>query len=227
MLVQRARQRSACASSPRRCGSRRRRSARTARRSRFARCGERVERRDAADRPASGARTSPSRWLLLDAAGEPYRDHARATRARAAPAIRFPGRFQRVGQWIFDVAHNPDGARTLAATARASLRPEPLTALLGVLADKDWRAMMRRAAPSRRRVHRSRDAPTAPAERAGRSTRWRSSRVAGVESPSSVADFDAALRARRRSRGGTTLVTGSFHTVGDAMARLQVSPFAG
>jgi folylpolyglutamate synthase/dihydropteroate synthase len=27
--------------------------------------------------------------------------------------------------------------------------------------------------------------------------------------------------------GATTLVTGSFHTVGDAMARLQVNPLAG
>jgi dihydrofolate synthase/folylpolyglutamate synthase len=39
-------------------------------------------------------------------------------------------------------------------------------------------------------------------------------------------DFDAAL-ARARSYAGTTLVTGSFHTVGDAMARLQVSPLTG
>ena len=29
-----------------------------------------------------------------------------------------------------------------------------------------------------------------------------------------------------RTGDGTTLITGSFHTVGDAMARLQVSPLA-
>jgi dihydrofolate synthase/folylpolyglutamate synthase len=38
-------------------------------------------------------------------------------------------------------------------------------------------------------------------------------------------EFDAALAAAKKGRG-TLLVTGSFHTVGDAMSRLQVSPFA-
>ena len=38
-----------------------------------------------------------------------------------------------------------------------------------------------------------------------------------------VPDFDAAL-VRASTLGETTLVTGSFHTVGDAMARLQASP---
>jgi dihydrofolate synthase/folylpolyglutamate synthase len=36
-------------------------------------------------------------------------------------------------------------------------------------------------------------------------------------------DFERALESAQRE-GGTTLITGSFHTVGDAMARLQVSP---
>ena len=36
-------------------------------------------------------------------------------------------------------------------------------------------------------------------------------------------DFERALTLAPQ-RGATVLVTGSFHTVGDAMARLQVSP---
>ena len=36
--------------------------------------------------------------------------------------------------------------------------------------------------------------------------------------------FEALARAS--SMGETTLVTGSFHTVGDAMARLQLSPLS-
>jgi len=39
-------------------------------------------------------------------------------------------------------------------------------------------------------------------------------------------DFDRALDIAC-SDASTTLITGSFHTVGDAMSRLQVSPFAG
>ena len=51
-----------------------------------------------------------------------------------------PGRFQRVGRYIFDVAHNPDGARRARADARApSRRREPIARLLCVLRDKDWR----------------------------------------------------------------------------------------
>ena len=41
-----------------------------------------------------------------------------------------------------------------------------------------------------------------------------------------VPDFDKAIRIAQ-SQPGTMLVAGSFHTVGDAMARLQVDPLAG
>jgi len=41
-----------------------------------------------------------------------------------------------------------------------------------------------------------------------------------------IRDFDRAL-VRGASQGATVLVTGSFHTVGDAMARLEVTPTSG
>jgi dihydrofolate synthase/folylpolyglutamate synthase len=66
-------------------------------------------------------------------------------------------------------------------------------------------------------------APTAPLNRV-----WdlnEVQRFADAESISSemIADFSEAL-SRASGIGETTLVTGSFHTVGDAMARLQASP---
>jgi dihydrofolate synthase/folylpolyglutamate synthase len=161
--------------------------------------------------------------VMLDAAGEPFATPL-ADAAKAAPSIRLPGRFQRVGRWIFDVAHNADGARTLAATLRA-VGDTDVTVLLCVLADKDWRAMIDALRPVAARFILS-DAPTAPASR-----RWplsdvlayaRASAVRAVAQP----DFDAALSLAESERG-ITLVTGSFHTVGDAMARLQVSPLPG
>ena len=69
-------------------------------------------------------------------------------------------------------------------------------------------------------------APTAPqsrlwdpgaALRAAHSAGW---------SAEVVSDFDKAIE-RAASTGATVLVTGSFHTVGDAMARLQAAPAAG
>jgi dihydrofolate synthase/folylpolyglutamate synthase len=161
---------------------------------------------------------------LLDAAGGRFRVPL-AEAVESVRAVRLPGRFQRVGRWIFDVAHNADGARTVAASL-ASLEHElPVVALLCVLADKDWRAMLDALAPVVSRFVLT-DAPTAPASRAwplADAVAYAASRgYPAVAEP----DFDAALRIAERA-GGTTVVTGSFHTVGDAMARLQVSPLTG
>jgi dihydrofolate synthase/folylpolyglutamate synthase len=161
---------------------------------------------------------------LLDAAGAPFAVSL-AEAAESARRIRLPGRFQRVGHWIFDVAHNADGMRTLAASLRLVQHERPVVALLCALGDKDWRAMLDALAPVASRFVLT-NAPTAPASRA-----WsleeaiRHARALGLQAEAE-ADFDRALEAAERD-AGTVLVTGSFHTVGDAMARLQVSPFTG
>jgi dihydrofolate synthase/folylpolyglutamate synthase len=161
---------------------------------------------------------------LLDAAGAPFRVSL-GEAATAVKNVRLPGRFQRVGRWIFDVAHNPDGARTLAGSLSAVEIEGPLVALLCILGDKDWRAMIDALAPSVD-LFLLTDAPTAPPSRA-----WPlAEALAYVLDKGYPAeahhDFDEALR-RAEVEGRTTLVTGSFHTVGDAMARLQVSPQSG
>ena len=138
--------------------------------------------------------------------------------------VFLPGRFQRSGKFIFDVAHNPDGARTVAESIRALNPPAPRTALVAVLGDKDWKGIIRALAPAIDRFVFT-SAPSAPQER-----RWDPSQAQafaksqGLESLLDP-DLDTALRSARKS-GETVLVTGSFHTVGDVMSRLQVSPFA-
>jgi dihydrofolate synthase / folylpolyglutamate synthase len=135
-----------------------------------------------------------------------------------------PGRFQRHGKFIFDVAHNPDGARTVANTIAALSLGEPIICLLAVLADKDWRGIIRALAPVVDEFVLT-DAPSAPPDR-----RWSPeqalafAKLEGINA-SMTLDFDRALDLAEH-RQGTVLVTGSFHTVGDAMSRLQVSPFA-
>jgi dihydrofolate synthase/folylpolyglutamate synthase len=161
---------------------------------------------------------------LLDAAGGRFRVPL-AEAAESVRAVRLPGRFQRWGQWIFDVAHNADGARTVAASLDAVDHETPVVAVLCVLGDKDWRAMLDVLAPRVARFVLT-NAPTAPASRG-----WPLAEVAAYAATrgySAVAepDFDLALRIGE-SEGATTLVTGSFHTVGDAMARLQVNPLTG
>jgi dihydrofolate synthase/folylpolyglutamate synthase len=161
---------------------------------------------------------------LLDAAGGRFRVPL-AEAVESVRAVRLPGRFQRVDHWIFDVAHNAEGARTVAASLDAVEHEVPVAAVLCVLADKDWRAMLDALAPLVARFILT-NAPSAPTNRA-----WPLADVAAYAAARGYPaitepDFDQAL-ALGQSEGATTLVTGSFHTVGDAMARLQVSPLAG
>ena len=143
---------------------------------------------------------------------------------RGLANANLPGRYQTEGKYIFDVAHNPGAARMLAATMLAVGPPQPMTAVLAVLSDKDWRGVIRELAPAVDRFIMT-SAPSAPEDR-----RW--DPAAATEYAESLGysaelerDFDAALE-KAGEAPGTVLIAGSFHTVGDAMSRLQVSPFA-
>ena len=145
---------------------------------------------------------------------------------RGLAAVRWPGRMQlervRGTTWLFDVAHNPAGVQALTAAldALGEALPRPRVLLAGVLADKDWRTML---PPLLARV----DAailtipPTAPPAR-----RWDPEAAARALEPHAVPvrvipHFAAALsRATTLAPHGTVLVTGSVHTVGDALAEL-------
>jgi dihydrofolate synthase/folylpolyglutamate synthase len=161
--------------------------------------------------------------VMLDAAGDAYATSLEGAK-RNLPSVQIPGRFERVGRFIFDVAHNPAGSEVVARTIEAVHPPEPITAVLCVLGDKDWRAMMTTLSRVVTRFILTM-ASTAPASRA-----WDLdeavvfARAQGLDARM-IANFDAALDAAQQ-HAGTILVTGSFHTVGDAMARLQVSPLA-
>ena len=151
----------------------------------------------------------------------------RPTRAQISAKLTqlfLPGRYQRYGKFIFDVAHNPDGARTVAESIRALNPPAPRTALVAVLADKDWQGIIRALAPAVDRFVFT-TAPSAPLER-----RWDPSQAqAFAKSQGLESRLEPVLdKALESAQNGveTVIVTGSFHTVGDAMSRLQVSPFA-
>ena len=146
---------------------------------------------------------------------------------RGLAAIKWPGRMQieSVGEqtWVFDVAHNVAGVHALVECAAELSLPRPLVLVLGILGDKDWRAMLPPlftiadeailTAP-----------PTAPANRA-----WDPQlalEYAGPNAARVVPDFVEALElAHQRAGTGTVLVTGSFHTVGDALICLNRTPF--
>ncbi|MFQ5746423.1 MAG: bifunctional folylpolyglutamate synthase/dihydrofolate synthase [Gemmatimonadota bacterium] len=153
---------------------------------------------------------------------ELLRPLARDATRRALERIDWPGRAQRIrtpeGAWLLDLAHNPAGAAALAATLDELPFDEPLVVLAAILGDKDWEAMLgpllRRAVGAVFTV-----APSSPAER-----RWDPAAAAasvGDVRPLVESSFRRAMaRARELAGGGTVLVTGSCHTVGDALLRL-------
>ncbi len=129
-----------------------------------------------------------------------------------------PGRFDVRGRWIYDVAHNPDGARVLAETLHQVGPPRPRHALVGVLGDKDYIGMITILAPEIDRFVFATPASAPPSRRwslGALETELAHHRVAALFEP----DFDRALE-RVEEGAATVVVTGSFHTVGDALARL-------
>jgi dihydrofolate synthase/folylpolyglutamate synthase len=143
---------------------------------------------------------------------------------------QWPGRVQviQVGgvTFVFDVAHNFAGVGALTDTLASLDLPRPVVLLVGILGDKDWRSMLPplfgiadgvvltqpRSAPPGRRWD-----PSLAAE------------ASGSRTPLEILpDFSAALsRASAWAGSGTVVVTGSVHTVGDALGELGVDPFPG
>jgi dihydrofolate synthase/folylpolyglutamate synthase len=126
-----------------------------------------------------------------------------------------PGRFDRRGKWLFDVAHNPAGVSALVAQIRESELPRPIHALVCLVKDKDWRTILPLLQAEVESIHLT-IAPSIPKDRCpDLQLMVEETGLDLIAEP----DFDAALANVQRG-AGTTLVTGSFFTVGDALARL-------
>ncbi|MFC1661791.1 bifunctional folylpolyglutamate synthase/dihydrofolate synthase [Gemmatimonadota bacterium] len=142
--------------------------------------------------------------------------------------VRWPGRLQVEerpdGVWLFDVAHNVAGVRALSASlARLSL-PEPLVLLVGIQGDKDWRSMLPPLFSMTGEAVLTQP-PSVPPKR-----RWNPLEAAASVSKRPnlhiLPDFREALEIARKAAGsGTVVVTGSHHTVGDAMIFLEIPPY--
>ena len=140
-------------------------------------------------------------------------------KAGGIAAARLPGRFDRRGKWLFDVAHNPAATAMLTAGIAQVGLERPLHGLVGLLRDKDHGAILRLLLPTLDSLWLT-TPPSAPEDR--RSDLHMMAQLA----PGEVVvepDFARALDGVQRG-AATVLVTGSFHTVGDAMSRLPGFP---
>ena len=161
---------------------------------------------------------------IVAALPERWRPDARAVEQGFA-AARIPGRLDRRGRWLFDVAHNPDGMRALVSALADLAPPAPVHALVSILGDKEWPEMLVTLDQAV-----DRGVLTIAPSTAGR--RWdldwlrqwleRPDRPPARASWTLVPDFAEAVRSVQEG-AGTVLVTGSFHTVGDVMAVLGLA----
>jgi dihydrofolate synthase/folylpolyglutamate synthase len=158
---------------------------------------------------------------ILTALPEPYRPTADQIE-RAFGSARIAGRLDRRGRWLFDVAHNSDGMRSLV-TALGVMRPtRPLHALVSILGDKEWPEMLVQLDQAIDRGVLT-IAPTAAAR--GWDIEWLGRWLRDPSRPpphaawTLIPDFKGAIQQVQQG-AGTVLVTGSFHTVGDVMSEL-------
>jgi dihydrofolate synthase/folylpolyglutamate synthase len=172
-------------------------------------------------RGAHQALNAATALVALDALSEPWHTGFRNA-SHSLLHVRLAGRVQRRGMYIFDVAHNPDGAAALAATLRAMDVAKPLVAVVCVLDDKDWRGILANIGEVVEAFVLT-DAPSVPANRAWDATAAFEYALSRGWRVALERDFDVALASAERD-AASVLVTGSFHTVGDAMARLHVNP---
>ena len=139
--------------------------------------------------------------------------------SRGIATARWPGRLELVGGVLLDGAHNPDGARALAA-ALAELYPGvPVELVFGALGDKDHRGMLAALAGSVRRLH-----MVAPATPRARSVEDLSGAAAALGLLSDLhASVEEAIDCARKQAddGALVAVAGSLYLVGEARARLR------
>ena len=143
--------------------------------------------------------------------------------SNAMAGLSVPGRFQWLGagrRWLLDVAHNPHAAGGLGASL-AALRPRrPVTAIIGVLADKELPGIISPLVPHVDRWI----AVTAHSGRALDARVLAQSIANASNKPCLVMEsLPAAMQHADHLAGedGLILVTGSFYTVGPALEEWQ------
>ena len=145
---------------------------------------------------------------------------------RGLAQVRLAGRFQRLQdaggvEWVLDVAHNEDSARTLAANLRRWSVAGRTLAVCGMLADKDVQQVAGLLGGVVDRWYAaSTDGPR------GLAAEELSARAAGAGvtmAPAGDVEAALAVAAAAARPGDRVVVFGSFHTVGPALRHLAAT----
>lgn len=147
--------------------------------------------------------------------------------ARIPSSVCWPGRFQRVGSFIVDGAHNPPAARALVSAVSSleqkeippfAHQPSTFNLIFGACGDKDIGEVLSILAPFARRgfaVKTNNPRSLSAEETAAKM------RAAGIEAEACSSFEDA----RQKTRGERTLICGSLFLAGEALVALGAYPW--
>jgi dihydrofolate synthase/folylpolyglutamate synthase len=137
---------------------------------------------------------------------------------RGLREVQWPARFQTVGAYIIDGAHNIDAARVLAQTWREQFGDQPAEIILGAVSGKDTAAVLRELAPIAASWHFTAfESPRALAPDTLHEI-WHSLGLASrpVTTHARIADALQATEPATR-----VLITGSLYLAGETLALLE------
>src|SRR3989442_1499909 len=157
----------------------------------------------------------PSNALLAVAAARELGADEAAIR-RGLARVQWPGRFQVIGReptFVLDAAHNPAGARALAASLHEYFPGQDITIIIGVSRDKDAASILGTLAPLARRMILTR----------ARNPRAADPRTLAAVAPTAeiTASVTEALARARRTATPVVCVAGSVFVVGEALAEVS------
>lgn len=136
-------------------------------------------------------------------------------RQRGLEATRWPGRLEWIADDVLlDGAHNPDGARVLAAELPRLARNRPVTLLAGFAADKDAAAFLALFQPEREPMLRRIIFTRPPSTRARAPEELLALAPGATALPQPSLALESA-RTLARAEGGMVLVSGSIFLVGE------------
>ena len=133
--------------------------------------------------------------------------------------VVWPGRFQRVENFIIDGAHNPPAAHALAEALRELHLSEPLALIAGFCGDKDVGEVLSILAPFVKKGYAVRTNNPRSLSAEETAEKMRAAGIDAVESPSLAAAIGSASSAPR------ALICGSLFLAGEALVELGAYPW--
>ena len=133
--------------------------------------------------------------------------------------VVWPGRFQRVENFIIDGAHNPPAAHALAEALRELHLSEPLALIAGFCGDKDVGEVLSILAPFVKKGYAVRTNNPRSLSAEETAEKMRAAGIDAVAAPSLAAAIGAASSAPR------ALICGSLFLAGEALVELGAYPW--